>query len=354
MTEGPLHIDGDGPSLSQRQAAVLRAMVSAYVGEAAPIGSETLAHLLPVPLSSASIRTTLSELSRMGLVEKPHRSSGRVPTERGLRLFVDQLLDPNHLGSYEMRAIEHSFEDAAAADGVMSVASQLLSERTNQLGFVLRPRLDRVVLRHVTLVQLSTERLLAILVSKTGATYRRVLEVARGIEQAELDRISAMLNERIVGRTLSEVREALADEARALRHHANRLLARALQLGLQALSDDQPEGGDLVIETRLALFAQPEFRDPRRVRDLFAALETKERLLEVLDEMLEQDGVRVAFGEELDEPSLRDCAVIATRYGASHGPLGVLGVIGPSRMDYGRIIPLVDYLSEVITGKLSA
>jgi heat-inducible transcriptional repressor len=223
---------------------------------------------------------------------------------------------------------------------------------------VVTPRLDRVVLQHVSLVRITTDRILVVLVSQSGEAHRRLIDDDPGSDQAELDRIAAMLNERIVGRTLPEVRAALAREARLLRRRADRLLTRAIDLGARALACDDGEAVDLVIETRLALLDQPEFRDPRRIRDVFAAVETKERLLEVIDQMLGDEGVSVAFGEEVDEPSLRCCALVATRYGNraddAQGPVGVLGVIGPSRMDYGRVIALVEYLSQVMTERLRA
>jgi heat-inducible transcriptional repressor len=344
--------DADTVELTDRQQVVLKAVTRAYVGDAAPIGSRTLAQLLPVNLSSASVRNTLAELTQLGLVEKPHRSAGSVPTEQGLRQYVDHLLEPGDLGSYERRSIASRFDDAAYED-LVSVASRLLSECTRQLGFIVAPRLDRVVLRHVSLVRLSTERVLVVLVSQEGAAHRRVIEDELGSDQPELDRIASMLNDRISGHTLPEVRARLAREARALRHQADRLLTRALELGRRALVEGDDEL-DLVIGTRLALLDQPEFHDPQRVRELFVALETKERLLEVLDRMLEENGVSVVIGEEVDDPSLRRFALVAARYGDASSPLGALGVIGPSRMDYGRVIPLVDYLSRVITEKLGS
>ena len=153
---------------------MLRAVVMAYFGDAAPIGSGTIAQLLPVKLSPATIRNTLAELGALGLVKQPHVSAGRVPSERGLRLFVDELQDREVLPAYEIRTIASRLADADA-EGAMHVASQILSERTRQLGFVVAPRLDRVVLRHVSLVRLSSERLLVVLISQTGAAYRRVM-----------------------------------------------------------------------------------------------------------------------------------------------------------------------------------
>jgi heat-inducible transcriptional repressor len=351
-----LRTSGDHPEsspLTGRQAAVLRAVVGSYVGEGGPIGSETISHLLPIPLSSASIRNTLAELASLGLVDKPHRSSGRVPTESGLRVFVDELLAPADLPSSELRDIAYRLE-GAVGDGVVSVASALLSRHTHQLGFVIGPRLDRLLLRHVSLVRLSAERLLVVLVAETGTAHRRVVLDDPVLDQRALDRIAALLNERVAGRCLAEVRTRLEREARALRREADRLLAKALEIGRRALCSAEGQAGDLVIETRLALLDQPEFSDPRRVRDLFEAIETKERLLEVVDQVLEPEGVSVAIGEELDDPGLRRCALVASPYGSDGGeaPLGVLGVIGPSRMDFARVIPLVEYLSELVTGKL--
>jgi heat-inducible transcriptional repressor len=343
--------------LSARQATVLRAIVHAYVGEAAPIGSQTLTHLLPMHISSASVRATLAELAGMGLVEQPHTSSGRIPTEQGLRLFVDRLLDPKQLdasnvASYEMRNISYSV-DEAEPDSVVNVASQLLSECTRQLGFVVAPRFERIVLSRISLVRLSSERVLVVLVSKSGGAHRRVISGDGEWDQRELDRTAVLLSERAAGRTLIELRAALIEEAERLRDRAGELLVRAIDLGRRAVAAGDDEV-DLVIETRLALLDQPEFQDPQRLRDLFAALETKQRLLEVLDRMLDSSGVCVAFGDEVDEPGLHHCALVASHYGGADAPLGMLGVIGPVRMDYERVIPVVDYLSQVITGRLVA
>jgi heat-inducible transcriptional repressor len=340
----------DRPFLSPRQAAVLRALVRAYLGEGTPIGSLSLTHVLAEKLSSASVRNTLAELAELELVEKPHASSGRVPTELGLRLFVDEFLQPEGLSAWERRAIDRGVA-GVAPEALAAVASQLLSERTQQLGFAVTPRLDRVVLQHLSLVRLSRERLLVVLVSQTGQTHRRIVEDEQLRDPVLLERAAALLSERAVGRTLGEVRDRLAREADRLRSQADALLRRVLELGARALAPGELDGVDLVIATRLALLEQPEFQDPRRVRDLFEALETKERLLEVLDRMLEaEDGVRVAFGDEVDEPALRRCALVAKR----SAPLGALGVIGPSRMDYGRVIPLVDYLSRALADQHGA
>jgi heat-inducible transcriptional repressor len=215
------------------------------------------------------------------------------------------------------------------------------------------PRLERVTLQHVSLVRLAATRVLAVLVSATGAAYRRVITADVDLDQRDLDRVASHLTARAVGRTLGEVRDALRREAAALRREADRLLRLALELGTRAVAA-QDEEVDLVVATRLAVLDQPELRDPRRIREILETLETKERLVEIVDEMLADGGVQVALGGELGEPALSHCALVATRYGDDLAPLGAVGVIGPSRMDYSRVIPLVAFCSRVLTDKLQS
>lgn len=343
--------------LDDRQARVLRAVVAAYVGAAAPVGSSTISNLLATPLSSASIRNTMSELAALGLIEKPHSSAGRVPTEMGLRLFVDHLLHPSEVAVEQQRRLRHRF-DETDFDGAMHVVSQFLSENTRQLGFVLMPKLERVRLQHISFIRLATERLLVVLVTRSGRTFHREMDDRESGSQRELDRIASILNQRIVGRTLTEVREAMAEESRRLRNQAGSLLARAVDLGRRGLelAGDVDEPMDLVVATRLALLDQPEFNDTERLRDLFAAMEDNEKLMALMGGLLESDGPSVAIGDELDAPGLRHCALVSAPYIAevgSTGPQGLVGVIGPSRMDYPRIIPLVSYCSRLVTEKFN-
>ncbi|HKA15263.1 MAG TPA: heat-inducible transcriptional repressor HrcA [Myxococcota bacterium] len=342
----------DAVPLTERQCEVLRAAIRAYVGEAAPIGSKHISHLLLKKLSSATIRATLAELAELGLVQQPHASAGRVPTEQGLRTFIDRLLDPRDVAEYDRRAIEYHVENAQS-DEVVEVAAQMLSEQTRLLGFAVAPRLERVTLQHVSLVRLGASRVLAVLVSNTGTAYRRVISADVDLDQRELDRAASHLSERAIGRTLGEVRDVLRHEAAVLRLEADRLLRWALELGTRAVAP-QDEEVDIVVATRLAVLDQPEFRDPRRIRDILETLETKERLVGIVEGMLAEGGVQVALGGEMGDPALSHCALVATRYGDEFAPLGAVGVIGPSRMDYSRVIPLVAFCSRVITDKLLA
>lgn len=341
------------PELTPRQGAVLRAIVSAYVDEALPVGSRSLARALPLSLSPASIRGTMAELTRLGLLDQPHTSAGRVPTELGLRIFVDELL----AGAPEVADDEPALAGTLGEsdpEGLMRAACVVLSTRTRQLGFAVPPRVEREPLRHVSLVRLSSEQVLVVLVSQSGAAHQRTIEERGRHDQVELDRVASEVNRRVAGRTLAEVREVLAREARQLRSQADRLRTRALRLAALALEPAGLTGIDLVIGTRLALLDQPEFRDPERVRSLFEALEAKERLVSILDKMLAARGVQVAFGAELDEPALRRCALVTATYGEGDSALGMLGVLGPSRMDFARVIPLVGTLSRLVTRRFTA
>jgi heat-inducible transcriptional repressor len=329
------------PLLTPRQAQVLSALVGAYVGEAAPVASDTVAALLPVRLSPASVRNTLGELHELGLLEKPHRSAGRIPTELGLRVFVRGLPE-RELAPFEKRELEGHL----AGEGRVEGASRLLTERTRQLGFVLPPRLDGVVLRNVSFVRVSSERVLAVLVAEGGRLFRRLLDEPGRGDQSALDRMATALRERVIGRTLRAVRDQLLAEARALRSQADLLLERVLRAVPEGERADQV---DLVVGTYLALLDQPEFRDPERIRGLLLALEEKERLADVVGRMLEAGGPCVAFGGDLGEPALAHLAVVAAPWGRAQGAVGSVGVIGPSRMDYARVIPLVSYVSRLLS-----
>jgi heat-inducible transcriptional repressor len=345
--------------LSDRQAMVLRALVAAYVGQAGPVASQTLSLLMPKPLSSASIRNTLAELHEAGLIAKAHASAGRVPTELGLRVFIDHLLELAELGPHHQRLLDRALDGVDAAETPRH-ASHLLSQYTRQLGFVVAPRAEHQRLRTLHLVPVSTDRLLVVLITENGGVIERIIEEVEPTTRSDLERIGQRLAERVAGRTLVDLRRHLESERKLLRGEADDVMRRVWSVGLSACETQNEE--DLVIATRLALLDQPEFSDPGRIRGLFAALETNQRLLDLLRQIAQADsgetrvGLSMSLGTELGEPALRDCVLMAIPYGSpgDYGSPGVLGVIGPQRMDYGRIIPLVSYCSELVTRKFLA
>ena len=381
--------------LSERQAMVLRALVTLYVEQAGPVASGMLSKHMPTSLSPASIRNTLAELHEARLIDKAHASAGRVPTPLGLSVFVDHLLDLSDLGPQQQELLDRALEGVDAAETPRQT-SHLLSEHTRQLGFVMAPRVEHLRMRTLHLVPVAEQRVLAILVTENGGVVRRVFDFPERLTARELEQAAGLLARRVAGRTLTSLRRRLEREREQLRGEADRWLHRVWALGMHTCETEaRGEGDDLVIATRIALFDQPEFSDPGRLRGLFAALETNQKLLGLLRQLasadtgLAQVGFSVSLGRILDEPSLRDCALVAMPYGHlpapdrgrviaargrragreesrtgsmddaygegdEDGSLGVLGVIGPQRMDYGRVIPLVSYCAELVTRKLLA
>jgi heat-inducible transcriptional repressor len=387
--------------LTERQATVLRALVATYVEQAGPVSSGALSERMPTSLSPASIRNTLAELHEAGLIDKAHASAGRVPTPLGMSVFIDRLLDLADLGPKQQRMLDRALDGVDAAETPRHT-SHLLSEHTRQLGFVMAPRVEHLRMRSVHLVAVAEQRVLAVLVAENGGVIQRVFDYPERLTARELDRAATLLATRLAGRTLVGLRRVLEEERERLRGEADQWMRRVWALGLQTCEQDAED--DLVIATRIALLDQPEFSDPERIRGLFAALETNQKLLGLLRELAKADsrearlGFRVNLGQALDEPSLQDCALVAMPYGhlprpnrdrfigagrgtertgdfrllgplpehfservearfedgSDDGSLGVLGVIGPQRMDYGRVIPLVSYCAELVTRKLLA
>jgi heat-inducible transcriptional repressor len=279
-------------------------------------------------------------------------------------------LHPRQLPDFDRRSLSNECEEVTG-EAVARWVSQQLSERTHQLGFVVAPRVERVPMRHVSFVRVARDKLLAVLVPEAGSIQQRVIDDRGSDDQGELDAVAARLNERLPGRTLGEMRALLEKELSDLRSEARSVYFRAADLGLRAFAVVASEPADLVITTRSALLSQPEFNDPDRTRAIFEAVETNQRLVDVIGRVLEDEGddVSVCLGEDLEELGLRDCAMVAVSYGRGtrsgspsdrraggvkdHKALGALGVIGPNRMDYGRVIPLVSYCSWLVTRKLT-
>ena len=365
---------------------VLRALVSTYVEQAGPVASGALTQRMPTSLSPASIRNTLAELHEAGLIDKAHASAGRVPTPLGMHVFIDQLLEFTDLGAQQQRMLDRALDGVDAAETPRQT-SHLLSEHTRQLGFVMAPRVEHLRMRSVHLVAVAERRVLAVLVAENGGVIQHVFDFPEQLTTRELERAASLLATRLAGRTLIGLRQLLEAERDRLRGEADQWMRRVWALGLQAC--ELEDGDDLVIATRSALLDQPEFSDPARIRGLFAALETNQKLLVLLRELAQADGesrmgLRMNLGQALDEPSLSDCALVAMPYGhlpmsrtrrsltdrmadrkwdarenpsevgSKDGSLGVLGVIGPQRMDYGRVIPLVNYCAELVSRKLLA
>ncbi len=330
--------------LAPRLRDVLVAVLEEYVSTARPVPSQRALSRSGLALSSATVRSAMAELAQRGLLQQPHTSAGRVPTESAFRLYVDHLLASAPRSAEPTSELD---EQSGSLDEWLRRLPERISLETGQLGFLVRPARERLVLARLHFVRVSRERVLAILVSTRGVVESRMIE-EHECDQRELDRISARLSERVAGLRLDEARERLEEAVQTELAASSALWRRALWLGgicLRAAAAGEVAEGELWVGDRNHLLSQPEFRDVERLRELLSALEEKERMLRLLDQVLDADRLRVMIGEELDAPDMRGCAVVTAALGPEL-PVGGIGVIGPVRMPYDRVIPLIQGLGE--------
>ncbi len=327
--------------LPARLADVLVAVLRGYVESGQPVGSREALDFGELPFSSATVRGAMAELMELGLLEQPHTSAGRLPTEAAFRLWVDHLQREPHVERVPARLARELEEPVA-----MQRAADVLTEVTGQLGFSLSLEREQLRLVNVRLVRVSSERVTALLVSDSGAVRTRLLD-ERESDQRRLDRVSAELSRFVAGLTLEEARARLHAEIEGERRRTDALWRETLALGARGLDVTRSATAELYVGDRSRLLDQPEFADGENLRDVLRALEEKQRMLGLLDKVISASGVCVVIGEELGDPGVARCAVVAEKVGPA--PLRGLGVIGPVRMRYDRIIPVVRYVS----GKLA-
>jgi heat-inducible transcriptional repressor len=334
--------------LSERMKQVLQMVIEDYILSAEPVGSRTIAGKSNLHLSPASIRNIMSELEALGLLYQPHISAGRIPTEKGFRFYVDSILDVHELSDQEQDEIRsyYSIHEIEGAE-LFKETSRILSSSSHYLGVVLAPRMSSVVLQHMEFVKLRRHQVLAILVSTTGLVYNRIIEVEEDLYQSELDHLSDYLNGFLTGLTLYQVRERLIEEMRVEKGTYDRLLEQALKLGEKAFSSIDET--DVFIEGKTNILNEPEFNNVSRMTDLFRAFEEKATMVKLLDKFMDPKGVRIAIGSESQVQEMETCSLVTSTYGCEGRVWGALGVIGPRRMNYSKIIPLVDYSAKLLT-----
>ncbi len=337
-------------AMDKRSRDIFREIVQSYLDTGEPVGSRTISRR-GVALSPASIRNIMSDLAEMGLIDSPHTSAGRVPTHAGLRMFVDSLLQLGEPGE----ADKHTIETRLAGSGrrmenVLSEASDLLSGLVGGAGLVSTPAADAPI-RHIEFVRISSEQALAVIVAESGDVENRVLALPPGLPASSLIEAGNYLNARMKGRTLAEAREAVLDEVRSRKALLDQTAAKLVEDGLAQWSGEDPaRGRSLIVRGRANLLDDPRAgEDLDRVRDLFAELEKSENLLNVLDTASVAEGVRLFIGSENPLFSLSGSAMIVAPYmDGNRKIVGALGVIGPTRLNYARVIPMVDYTAQVV------
>lgn len=342
------------PPLEVRAAAILREIVEQYVQTGEPVGSRTLSRRLPMALSPATIRNVMADLTDAGLLYSPHISAGRLPTEQGLRLFVDGLLQFGEIAEEDREAIGGALAASGRSlEDTLAEASNLLSGLSSAAGLVLAPKSDGAV-RHIEFVPLGSGRALVVLVGSDGQVENRVIDIPAGVPPSALQQAGNYLNARLSGRPIAEVRLLVAAEIAADRTQLDALSAMVVEAGLATWSGEgrlgDGRGGSLIVRGQARLLRDvTQIERLAAIQRLFERLEAQETMLRLLEMAEQSDGVRIFIGAEsgLFDASGMSMVVAPSRNEAGR-IVGAIGVIGPTRINYGRIIPVVDYTARVV------
>jgi heat-inducible transcriptional repressor len=335
-------------AFDDRRREILRTLIQLHIETGDPVGSENLARALDRTLSPATVRSIMADLEERGYLDHPHPSAGRVPTDDGYRVFVDSLMDRQPLTPGEAAAIASAFSTPdASPERVMENASHILSTLSRAVGFVLAPDVAQTRLRHIDLVPLAAPRVLVVIVSATGLLTQKVIEIEEKLSREDLQACANYLNDNFSGMTLSAIREkllALMQEEEALYHT---LLKRVVALGEQAFSLSDSES-NVSLDGTSNMLSRPEFEDLERMRALFRTFEEKGRLVAILNACIGAEGVRILIGNENPDPELRDLSFVTTRCRVEGDEGWGLGVLGSTRMEYGRVVAVVEEVGRTL------
>ena len=339
--------------LNERSREIFRQIVESYLTTGEPVGSRNLSRILPMTLSPASVRNVMSDLEQLGLIFAPHTSAGRLPTEMGLRFFVDALMQIGDLTEQDRKAIEAQVAasgQSKSVEAVLTEASGLLSGLSRAAGVVLTAKLNPR-LKHVEFVQLEPQRALVVLVGEDGQVENRVLNLPVGLPISALTEAGNFVNARIRGRTLDEVKAEIEITLKEGEAELDQLTQKIVAAGLASWSGGESDERKLIVRGQAHLLEDLKaLADLERVRLLFDDLETRREVIDLLGRAQQAEGVRVFIGSENKLFSLSGSSTIVAPYHDASGHIvGVLGVIGPTRLNYARIVPMVDYTAKVVS-----
>ncbi|WP_394822418.1 heat-inducible transcriptional repressor HrcA [Pendulispora albinea] len=333
--------------LSARAKQILYAAITEFVATGEPVGSRTLSKKCGIELSPASIRNVLSDLEEAGYLQQPHTSAGRVPTDRAFRLFIDALMEVRALSQEEHARIRARFEEMSPNQNMMRETGRFLSELTGAVAVVVSPRIESLTLKQLRFIRTSPNELLAVLVMSNGAVQNRF--VVAQVSEMELTRIHNLLDDVTDGRTLGDLRDFFARKLATERIQHDQLRKRAFSLGEAAVTEASATEADVVIEGQSKLFDRPEFSDAEGLKQLVAAFDDRERLLRLLDATMAAKGPTVMVGREAGELGGGQLAIVRAPF-LDHGrTVGTIGIIGPTRMDYPKVVPLVEATATAMT-----
>ena len=340
--------------LDARARRLLRTLIAQYLIDGEPVGSRTLSRSSGLAVSPATIRNIMADLEDAGLVASPHTSAGRVPTPRGLRLFVDSLIELQPLPYDEMARLRSELPPGPTTTlDLLGNVSTLLSAMTHFAGVVTVPRQADFPLRHIDFVPLPDARVLVILVFTDNRVQNRIVQLAKALDSRELEQAANYLNSQFVGLRVDEIRTHLLAELHETSSELNRLLASTVELATASFAPQVGNRDDVLVSGQTNLMAYSELADLQRLRELFDAFQKKNELLQLMEVCARAPGVRLFIGEESGFTALDGCSVVTASYGAQGRVLGAIGVIGPTRMAYERVIPVVQATAGLLSDALN-
>ena len=339
--------------LSERSLILFKALVEHFINDGQPVGSRTLARDTRLDLSPATIRNIMADLEDIGLLRSPHTSAGRIPTVKGYRLFVDSLLRVDTLDQENVRRIAKELEIQDNSQLLMERTSNMLSEITRLAGGVTLPRVEQKALDQIEFLSMTDNRVLVILVMKDREIQNRVIHTARPYTPSELQEAANYLNSLYSGKDLQTVRADILKEMKKVKDDVNKLMQTAIEMAQYAFSKDENKG-DFVMAGQTNLMGFAELSDVEKLRKLFDSFSYKRDLLHLLEQAIQAKGVQIFIGEESGYDVLDDCSIVTSPYEVDGQILGVLGVIGPTRMDYERVIPIVDVTAKMLGTALNS
>ncbi|GGM31147.1 heat-inducible transcription repressor HrcA [Paraliobacillus quinghaiensis] len=329
--------------LSDRQISILQVIIDEFIQTAQPIGSRAISKKDEVTYSPATIRNDMADLEELGFIEKTHSSSGRVPSEKGYRFYVDHLLSPFHLSNKDMGVISHAFgEEMVEFEQVVQKSAKVLSELTNYTSIILGPRVYETTLKQLQIIHLSSHMAVAILVTNTGHVEHRSFTVPSEIEPSDLEKLVNILNDRLKNVPIIHLHDKLQQELTALLHNYMSDFDTAFQYLKAALFDEQPV--KLYVGGITNILLQPEFKDVNKIHSLYSVMEQEDLIANVLRSY--SNGVNVSIGQENKMDEMQDCSLITATYSLAGKQLGTIGLLGPTRMEYSRVIALLNVLSN--------
>lgn len=339
--------------LNERGKKILEAVIEDYIATAEPVGSRSITRSHALDLSPATVRNVMSDLEEMGLLTSPHTSAGRIPTDKAYRLYVNSILEAKkHLTTASREEIRRRCRMAGKdVAEVLKETSRLLSTTSSYMGVVIAPRLAANLFHQIEFVKLGHRRVLAILVSQNGTVQNRLIEPDEEIPQEDLVRMANYLNGLLQGLTIGQVRDKLLAEMQSEKVRYDTMMAKALALSQETIKAD---GAEIFLEGQANILEQPEFADAAKMREIFRAFEKKSMLLDLLDRSMQAEGVQIFIGSESKLLKMEGMSLVTSTYMTGKETVGVLGVIGPTRMGYGRVIPIVDYTAKLISRLLDA